>query len=183
MRKIKSVLYTVILAAVLIAIWGIIFLAALFICLNCPFGELGKNARLFLIIIFITIDITASMIFRHKLNKIWKYPLFLIASSLVIFLFGIGVLACGYGYYGHFTPQKWIDNPDHRYLMINSLERKYKIVGMSKQEITDLLGDPTNINQWNGCYEYFIDWGFMDCVTYDIYFDNDIAVKASKMVH
>lgn len=188
-EKVKSIFYTVILTAVLIAILGIIFFTAVFICFDCPFWGLSQNfntvlnIRLFLIIIFITLNITTLIIFRRRLNKIWKYPLILIASSLVIFLCGLGVLDGGYRYYGNFTPQKWIDNPDYRYLMIDSLERKYDIVGMSKQDITDLLGSPTNINRQTGSYEYFIDPGFMDCVTYDIYFNNDIAVKTSKTVH
>lgn len=188
-ETIKSISYTVTLTAVLIVIWGIIFLTALVICFACPFWRLSRNfdtvlnIRLFLIIIFITMNIMTLIIFRRKLNKIWKYPLLLIVSSLVIFSCGIGVLDVGCRYYGHFTPQKWIDYPEYRYLMIDSLEQKYEIVGMSKQDITDLLGNPTNINRWNGCYEYFIDSGFIDCVTYDIYFDNDIAVKTSKMEH
>lgn len=114
---IKNVFYTVILTVLLIAVWGIIFITSLFLCMDCPFWGLGENfdtvlnIRLFLIIIFITANLMTLIIFRRRLNKIWKYPLLLIASSIVIFLLGVFALDCGYRYYGHFTSQFTRDNP------------------------------------------------------------------------
>lgn len=184
-----NILCTVTLTAVLIAVLGIISLMVIIVCLECPFWGLNKifytkrNLLLLLVTVFLTLNIAGLIVFKYRLNKMWKYPLFLIASSLVILLCGLGILDGGYRYYSHFTTQKWLANPDCRHLMIDSLESKYKILGMPKREITDILGSPTHINQQTGCYEYYIDPGFIDVLTYDIYFENDIAVKTQKTEH
>lgn len=193
-KTVKNICCTTALAAILIALWGIMFFVALFGCIACPFWGLDKNfdnplnIRLFLIAaIFLALNIAALIIFRRKLDKIWKYPLFLIVSSIAIFLCGIGILEGGYAYYGHFTPQKWQNNPECRYLMIDNLEKKYKITGMSKQEITDLIGSPASSHKREQYeyYEYYVGWGDMDIdpTIYTIYFENDIAVNISTAEH
>ena len=52
-------------------------------------------------------------------------------------------------YYIHkhtFSSYKWINNPENRNEMLNSLEDKYKLIGMSKIELTGLLGNPDDID-------------------------------------
>ncbi len=186
----ENIILTIANSFALIPIWFVIGIISLMICAECPFwglslGGYDSNPTVggYLIILFLLLNIIAVIIFRRKLNVIWKYPLFMMASSAVIFLCGIGVISCGYAYYGHFTPQKWQNNPECRYLMVDNLEKKYKITGLSKQEITDLLGNPASSHKREQYeyYEYYVGWGDMDIdpTIYTIYFENDIVVNTN----
>lgn len=69
--------------------------------------------------------------------------------------------------------------------MIDNLEKKHQITGMSNQEITELLGNPQRISELNGRYryEYMIRQGVIDPIIYEIYFDNDIASRTMVAEH
>lgn len=54
-------------------------------------------------------------------------------------------------YLARFTVDKWESFPHCRYLMTYDLDSNYKIVGMSKNEIINLLGTP---NQYNSSFTY-----------------------------
>lgn len=43
-----------------------------------------------------------------------------------------------------FTPEKWIAHPEKRNLIIADLLKKYELVGMTENEVVNLLGPETN---------------------------------------
>ena len=45
-------------------------------------------------------------------------------------------------YFTRFNAENWINYPANRHLMINDLEKNYNIIGMSTDEIENLLGSP-----------------------------------------
>ncbi len=135
------------------------------------------------VIWFILINLILLIIFRRKLKEVWEYPLFLIVSSVITLILCFIAVSAVYIYYNNFSSYKWSNAPGFRYLMIDSLEKKYEITGMSKQEIVLLLGEPQNINDLNGGYEYFVCDGLIDPVTYDVYFYNDTVVKTAVIEH
>lgn len=73
--------------------------------------------------------------------KIKKY----ILPVILIILVG-GLLCCGMLYkWSHtFTSEKWITAPDQRGLIVNDLLREYSLIGMTEDEIIDLLGANDN---------------------------------------
>ncbi len=188
-----SILAAVGLLAILVILCGALFFMTPLRISFCPFWSFYRiglvmgmgSTTICLIILFLLFSAAGVKIFKRRLNRIWKYLLVFTASAALIFLCVNGVISCGYAYYSHFTVQKWHDDPPCRYLMIDDMEKKYQITGMSKQEITDLFGDPTEIvtrGQYE-IYEYFISHGYIDPVTYDVYFDNDIVVKTAQTEH
>lgn len=45
-------------------------------------------------------------------------------------------------YFTKFNAENWINYPANRHLMIDDLEKKYNIIGMSTDEVENLLGSP-----------------------------------------
>lgn len=62
-----------------------------------------------------------------------------------------------YKYQHAFTPEKWIENPDQRVKIVDSLLSKYELAGMREQEVIDLLGGPGGKD---ACYQS------EDCLVY-----------------
>lgn len=70
-------------------------------------------------------------------NSIYKVILCVAVAFSILFLI--------YGYEVHrFTKDKWISNPDKRYLIVEDLLSKYTLVGMSEGDVIKLLGEETN---------------------------------------
>lgn len=69
---------------------------------------------------------------RHKKRLV-------ILLALLLLLGGIGTA----NWYRHlFTPNRWQQKPEQRQYMLESLEHKYQLVGMSREEVISLLGEP-----------------------------------------
>ena len=66
-------------------------------------------------------------------------------TLFVVFLLGIlsiTVAVCNSKVQSSFSTEHWSANESMRYKMIESLEAKYDLIGMSEDEILDLLGRP-----------------------------------------
>ena len=85
-------------------------------------------------------------------------------NKKIILLIGMGVVLavlCCLAFYslnGRFTKQRWLDNPDIRYKMIDDMEKNNSIIGKNPQEVTELLGKPDK--KWehdfeDGHYDYY----------------------------
>ena len=46
-------------------------------------------------------------------------------------------------YKSHFSTERWLNNPGERVYMVDDLLTRYKLSGMTRQEIVQLLGDPS----------------------------------------
>ena len=59
-----------------------------------------------------------------------------------------------------FSQERWERYPDMRYYMIEDLEKKHTIIGMTEEEILELLGEPTyaytDSNPRYRHYKYYI---------------------------
>lgn len=156
--------------------------------LFCLFNSFGSIICLFsdffLIIFYIIFPILLLIlpIFLKVRKKI-------ILSYIFLFIYIILLLITGYctaKFLENFSPKNWNKYSDLRYLMIESLEKKYKIVGMEKEEIINVLGKPNkrNFSYFNDtenkiCYSIMtnvIDTKFF-CLTFD---DNDIVIKIDR---
>lgn len=61
----------------------------------------------------------------------------LAAAALIVGLFA------HYKAQRHFTTDKWLADPDHRYRLVGDLTRRYGLEGMSEDEVYALLGTDT----------------------------------------
>ena len=60
---------------------------------------------------------------------------------------------------GRFSKQRWLDQPDIRYKLIDDIEKNHSIIGKNLQELKELLGEPDN--KWehdfkDGHYNYYV---------------------------
>lgn len=168
----KNVILTILFSVGVLILWGCIALIICFADILVPFWHFNYRS-VSVIFLFIILNFAVIIIFKKKLNKIWKYPLCLIISSFVLSVLIFVAVCGGYKYYGTFSPDKWRNNVDCRYMMIDNMQKKYKIVGMSKQEIIDLLGKPQNILENPIRYEYLVGYSIIDSIIYEIYFNED----------
>lgn len=187
-EKVKAFLKyaaTVFLVIILLVFWAVLGVLALIILSYSSFIKTltGNITAEQVIIGFILINLILLIIFRRRLKAVWEYPLFLIVSTVITLILRFIAVFAVYIYYNDFSSSKWNNAPGCRCLMIDSLEKKYEITGMSKQEIILLLGEPQNINDLTGSYEYFVCEGLIDPVTYDVYFYNDTVVKTAVTEH
>lgn len=144
----------------------------------------GVLSVIFILIYLLAIILPA--IFCKKL-KIWLMPLIMIISSVSAVFINKGIYHIGKIYISSYTREKWDKYENLRYNMIDDLESKYNFIGMSEEEIIDILGEPMTVSDHIDPeyyrYEYYIDDGFMDPWTYDIIFRNGVAVESCKTQH
>lgn len=79
-----------------------------------------------------------------------------------------------YKYIQDFTTQKWLDFKYERILMLDDLKNKYNLVGMSIEDIKNLLGSP-DVESDNEI-EYVIDEGWIDPEMLVLRFENQIII-------
>ncbi len=54
------------------------------------------------------------------------------------------VALCGCQKEGSFTTERWLNDPDNRTAIVDDLLANYPLIGMTEQEILDLLGKQSN---------------------------------------
>ncbi|MCH5210646.1 MAG: hypothetical protein J1F01_06735 [Oscillospiraceae bacterium] len=182
MKKIQIII-SVICYVVFIALWCIIGIAGWF------FITFGNDIIPgFVIPIMI---VTAIVVVAYPLYSKLKYSKRAYVSILLTLAFCVTVATTYFvfeKYYSVFTYQKWHEDREHRYMMVNSLENKYKIDGMTGEEVIEILGEPENIAPgYNAAnipsqymYEYYAGYkdNFrIDPMIYRIIFENGIAVR------
>ena len=69
--------------------------------------------------------------------KVKKY---IIITVLLLFVVGLLYYGLSYNRSRTFTSEKWMMEPDQRGLIVNDLLREYSLIGMTEDEIIDLLG-------------------------------------------
>ncbi|MCL2591112.1 MAG: hypothetical protein FWD67_09645 [Betaproteobacteria bacterium] len=101
-----------------------------------------------------------------------------IVYFIIVFILNMSLIC----YFQVFTKNKWVKYPDNRFLMIESLENQYNLIGMPKEEILTLLGEPGDLGRkTNGEFEYFIKSGsLLEYEVYIIVFQNDVAIKTRR---
>ena len=84
-------------------------------------------------------------------------------------------------YFMHFSADMWNNYPVNRYLMIDDLEKNHKIIGMSTDEIQNLLGSPAQYDTIQGNKKALIYGGakklFTDEYYAVIYDDNNTVTE------
>lgn len=133
-------------------------------------------------IILLLTPLIFKFIFKKTFKKSISYSVIMIIIHMFILLiinFGINV------YFSKFSSYKWMNSNWNyfRYGMIEDLENRYNIKGMTKEEIYKLLG-----NEDTGIYtddeytiSYYIRAGFFNPGYYNITFDkNNIVIDVGE---
>jgi len=151
----------------------ILFIAGLFD------GIIGEFSEAIYIICFVIIPIIILIlpIFIKKILKKDFYKAIIIGCKIIIVYFIlIIVIRCFIiGYMSKFTINKWNNSDwyDLRYLMIDSLEKEYNFIGMTKDYVIKILGEGQE-RENSICYSVKSIW--MDSYYYCINFDENNVV-------
>lgn len=144
------------------------------------------SMSLFCIIYFVIpfIFLILPIILKFSLNQKFYKSILYSFLGIVIYIFLILLLKFSINiYFKTFTIEKWSNSNWYgfRYLMIDDLEEKYNLIGMTKSEIYDILGKGNNklkTNQEENVLCYTIRNGFLEGDYYLIYLnENDIVTK------
>lgn len=181
--KTKSVIISLLLYMILILMWGgMLVCYAIVILISDVIKYFGNGALLLSFGVVALLCFIIPIIFRKKLKL--RLPILLIIFSLLSAFINATSTVGSYVYLSHYTPEKWDKYPDVRYCMQSSLERQHELVGKTEQEIIELLGEPENIaDDYCYRYEYFIGYGMIDPYTYDIIFEDGVAVRTEINEH
>ena len=169
---------------------GILFFFYLYI-----FGELLGNISDFSKILFYAVYIILPILIMilpviRKFILKEKFYKSILYSCLAVVIYIFVLLGLNFGiksYFKTFTTEKWSNRDwySYRYLMIDDLEEKYNFIGMSKEEVYDILGKTDEgVKESGGEYviAYPIKNGFFEGDYYQIYFDkNDVVTKVNTV--
>ena len=83
----------------------------------------------------------------------------IVILGVIVVIFAI--IGCFTLYFGifQFTSERWLNEPDLRYLMIDDLQREYSMKEKTQQEVISILGEPDDTWEYDfekGHYVYFI---------------------------
>lgn len=125
-------------------------------------------------IIILLLPIILKIVFKKQFYKS------ILLSLIAVVIYFILIFGSSFGiekYMNKFTIEKWNNEKycNLRYLMLNDLEEKYKLIGMKKEEVMNILGK--EYENENYIY-YFVggEWlkSFYYCLEYD---ENDIITR------
>lgn len=180
--KVLNILLYILLAIILC---GIIFASYVFLMFNDLVENFG-NGILKLIFLFVYMCMfSLPIIFRKRIKVNWLLPFLLVLSTVLAIVFNGVIYNEVDNYVSIYTRQKWDTHSELRFYMIDDLEKKYKFIGKTEQNVTDVLGEPTNIVQYNDykVFEYYIRSDYIDPYTYDLKFDNGVVVNTGVVQH
>ena len=180
--KLLKVLLTVFLYLILVLLWRNIFY--LLLLLRAYDGFLDDFCDGALLIAFAIIFVTGILITircRKKMKYQWMLPLFLIASTILTTAVNCGILYAAHDYISVYTREKWDKYPFERGSILDSLNEQYNFIGMTEQEVKEILGEPNKTSERDSCtiYQYIVGGTFNVLYAYDFTFDNGVVVETS----
>lgn len=170
---------------VLIIGWvGIIFVSFLLYLVSDMFKFLGNGILVYITVGIYILSFVLPIVFKKWISKYFSLPLSFVLFTILSVVFVGCILGGAKSYISNFSQEKWNNNERLRIYMIDDLEEDYVIVGMTNEEVLDLLGKPTYISdEQNSKYEYYVGESIIDPYGYQIDFENDIAVNTTLVEH
>ena len=104
--------------------------------------------------------------------------------SLIYAAVSVGTQYGVRAYFSTFSAENWINYPANRYLMIDDLEKNYNLIGLSTDEVKNLLGSPEQYDTILGDKEaliYGIDKDFFADKYYAVIYDNSEIVTETDI--
>ena len=186
--RVRTILLNVFLYVLLALLWGVI-LSIVFLLTTVDsfldYFEDGILLKIFAITSILGLIIT--VVFHKKMKYKWMLPAFLIMSTIITTIVNYGIFYSARDYMSVYTREKWDNYPMVRYCMIDDLKERYELVGMTEQELKEILGEPTFVTEYTGntkykgytTYQYMIGDDKIDGYTYDFIFEKGIVIDTA----
>ena len=147
-------------------------------------GTISSFSKLLFLIMYIILPIgilIAPVIIKFKYKKeFYKAVLESIVYVLLYISIWITICSCITVYFETFSTYKWSNENWHRFRgnMIEDLEERYDLKGMTKDEIHELLGKEDGYSEEDNAISYYIG----EAINYYIYFDeNDVVIYTRQL--
>lgn len=128
---------------------------------------------------------TLAIVFRKEI-KGGIFVALIYASILSVVLNGL-VYAGAVDYLSHYSKDKWIKYANHRYYMLEDLQKEHDLVGLSENEVKNLLGEPAKVvDRIDGYYAYEYSTGgryLIDPYVLEIVFLNGTSTYVTAREH
>lgn len=145
------------------------------------FGD-GVLKAVFVTIYLCAIAATIAICKKKKVGLALP-PCLTLAALSAVMVNGIIYNAAGL-YSSVYSREKWDENEEIRFYMIDDLEKKYDFVGMTKDKVIEILGEPDTVSEYGGweVFDYYLGYGddMIDPYTYNVRFEDGIAVYADR---
>jgi hypothetical protein len=183
-----KILFNVFLYLLFALLWGVI-LSVLFLMrtFDTFLDRFDDGILLKVFAVTSVIGIVITVLCRKKMKYSWMLPLCLILSTIFTTTMNYGLLYKASDYMSVYTKEKWEKYPYVRYCMLDNLKERYEFIGMTEQEVKEILGEPTYVVEYTGntkykghmAYQYVVGDDRIDGYTYDFIFENGIIVDTS----
>ena len=128
----------------------------------------------FLLAVMVFLSPFFLMLWRKKHLNVSKtlIPIFSIFITVIFLFFSSVTFFISASQFRTFTEAKWEEYPRQRYIMFDDMKEKYGIVGMTSNQITELLGNPDEVTSYES-WIYDCEYNFIE-----IRFDKSNQVKS-----
>ncbi len=149
MKKAMLNLLRVLAWAIVVVLW----IAIEILLLLSLFSVMAYSVVGLIPLIIVNALLILAIIYRKKIKMrlLTSVVCATIAGVLISSITYIGTDA----YSRDFTPEKWKNYPAGRDAMVEDLEKEHDLVGMTKNEIIELLGEPNHTSQFLYGYETY----------------------------
>lgn len=104
-------------------------------------------------------------------------PIAAIVMTVILVCVNYGILYASSCYISVFSQEKWARYDSLRTYMVEDMESKYDFIGMTKQQVLDLLGKPYEDTPAENTFSYYIGDAVIDPVLYVFYVEDGIIIK------
>ncbi len=182
----KTKALNVILYLFLAIMWFVIlFISCFFLLLNNVVDHFGNGILKNIFILVYICGFILPIIFHKKLKSNYMLPLCLILATVLSTIINGVIYNSVDNYISVYSREKWNDNAELRFHMIDNLEKQFDFIGKTEQEIKDILGEPSNTIEYDGwrVFEYYIGNDYIDAYTYDFRFEKGFVINSGIVQH
>ena len=190
--KVPKILLTVFLYLLFVLLWGgILLVLGLLRFFDTFLDHFGGGVLLQVFAFISVIGLIIPILFRKKMKQKWMMPMFLIIATIFTTGVNYGILYASYDYMGDYTREKWDKHRLVRYRMLDSLQEQYEFVGMTEQEVKEVLGEPSFDKEYSGntkynghrVFQYIIGDDRIDPYSYDFIFEHGVVIDTAYSQH
>ena len=132
-------------------------------------------------IVAFVLPLALTLIFKHNLKKtILGFVISIIVYAIVAF----GTFFAVNAYLSDFTYEKWERYQDERHLMIDDLASEVNFIGMAKDEVIGILGEPEPIffDDADGAdvVDYYVGADLIDPISLSFVFEDNKVIEVYK---
>ena len=184
MKKAIKIATNILLSCFLVFVWWVILYLSKFLCQFSPIIRLTGNGILKYVIFGVYgVAAMAPIIFRKKLTIAKSIPLTMIVYAIIAVAINFLILFSVKAYVSEYSRTRWDANPKMRIYMVDDMEKEHQIIGMTEAEVKTLLGEPETVLKEENVLEYYVGDSIIDPYTYDVLFENGVAVETRIWEH